>query len=102
VATIVQTGTLSAVGNGPAFGPVEAGGIFAVTVEITGTATARIERSFDGGTTWVNRPRDKVGGSISSQTATFFSLLDEPEAGILYRVAVTAWTSGAVNWRFAQ
>lgn len=67
------------------------------------TATIRLERSFDGGTTWI------VCGIGGSGTQAVYStpnqdvslVVAEPERGVLYRWNCTAYTSGTINYRFS-
>lgn len=62
--------------------------------------TARLERSFDGGTTWI--VASAGGGQASWSTGTDLSFVfGEPEKGVLYRLNCTAYTSGTINWRFS-
>jgi len=58
-----------------------------------GSGTVQLQRSFDGGTTW------KV---ISSKTADFEEVREEPEDGMLYRFECTAYTSGNIICRLSQ
>lgn len=73
-----------------------------VNVAIWGTfvATVAVERSFDGGTTWVPVSRDMIG------TATAFTVpasvqITETESGVLYRLNLSAYTSGTANVRLS-
>jgi hypothetical protein len=62
--------------------------------------SAQLERSFDGGTTWVVCG---IGGA--GQQAVYSSGLDvsiaasEPERAMLYRLRNTALSVGPLNWR---
>lgn len=66
-------------------------------------ASVQIERSFDGGTTWV------VAGVGGTGTQAVYSTnnqdvsveLYEPERGVLYRLDCTAYTSGTINYRIS-
>lgn len=69
------------------------------------TATVRLERSFDGGTTWIVCG---VGGSgaqaiyTSTGTGSDVSIVvGEPELGVMYRLNCTAYTSGTINYRMS-
>ena len=70
---------------------------------ITYSATVQLERSFDGGATWIVC---NVGGSgqLAQWTAgtpvniTF----GEPEKNVLYRLNCIAFTSGTINYRISQ
>lgn len=91
-------GAISSVAAGPG---QPAQGPFNVSVWGTFVATWSIERSFDGGTTWLNVSLNG-SGSANSFTAGTTLTFSEPESGVQYRVHVTAWTSGTVNWRISQ
>jgi hypothetical protein len=65
--------------------------------------TIQLERSFDGGATWIVA---NIGGSgtLAQWTAgTPVSLsFGEPEKQTLYRLNCTAYTSGTINYRISQ
>jgi hypothetical protein len=65
--------------------------------------SVQLERSFDGGNTWIVA---NIGGSgtIAQYSAgTPVSLtFGEPEKQVLYRLNCTAYTSGTINFRFSQ
>jgi len=64
--------------------------------------TVRLERSFDGGTTWIVCGIGGAGQQAIWNTGTDISaVIGEPEKGVLYRLNCTAWTSGTINWRFS-
>lgn len=56
---------------------------------ITYTATINLERSFDGGSTWIH-----IGAAPLD--------ISEAEACVLYRLNCTAYTSGTINYRISQ
>ena len=89
-----QSGTYSPEGLGPV--PAE------LNVSIWGTfsASVRLERSFDGGTTWL--PLTAAGYSMYAWTAPASETLEEVEANVLYRFDCTAYTSGTINYRLSQ
>ena len=67
--------------------------------------TVQLERSFDGGTTWIICG---VGGGgqqaiyTSAGTGTDYSFTaNEPERGVGYRLHCTAYTSGTINYRLS-
>lgn len=66
-------------------------------------ATVQIERSFDGGATWLCC---NIGGS--GQLAQYLDLASvqltfgEPEKEVLYRLNCTEYTSGTIQYRFSQ
>lgn len=66
-------------------------------------ATVRIERSFDGGTTWIVAG---VGGggqqaSYNTPNQDVSVVYTEPERGVLYRLNCTSYTSGTINYRMS-
>lgn len=71
---------------------------------ITFNAIFNIERSFDGGATWLVC---NIGGS--GQVATYGSAtttpvqltFGEPERGVLYRLNFSGYTSGVINYRIS-
>ena len=65
----------------------------------TFAGTVRIERSFDNGTTWL--PMTVLGSAVTF-TGPATETFEEPEAGVLYRVNCTAFTSGTINYRVSQ
>ena len=75
-------------------GPVKGSAGFNVSVWGTFIATVTLQRSFDGGTTWLE---------VNSWTAPVEARDEEPE-GALYRIGVDAgdYTSGTVNVRLGQ
>jgi hypothetical protein len=76
--------------NGAAYG----------TVAVSGTV--QLEKSYDGGYTWVAAG---VGGAgqqaIYVNVAGFSTAWTEVEKGVLYRLNATAWVSGTLNYRFS-
>lgn len=85
---------LTATGQSAALTPI-AGRPFNVTISGTFSATAQIERSFNG-TTWFAVLTDALRQTLPPS----FSLT-ETEVGVQYRVNVTAFTSGTVNIRLS-
>jgi len=57
-----------------------------------GTATVVLQRSFDRGDTWLN---------VESFSADTERRVDDPEAGIYYRLNCTAFTSGPIVYRLS-
>lgn len=67
------------------------------------TGTVRLERSFDGGTTWIVCGIGGGGAQASWATGTDVSVLaGEPERGVLYRLNCTAFVAGPINYRMSQ
>jgi hypothetical protein len=69
------------------------------------TGSVQLERSFDGGTTWIVCG---IGGAgqqaiyTSSGTGSDISIVvSEPEAGVAYRLNCTSNTSSVINYRFS-
>jgi hypothetical protein len=93
----VASGALTSVSAGAQFAPT---GVFNISVWGTFVGTAVIQRSFDGGTTWISLT--DVAGTANAYTAPFSLMADEPEIGVAYRINCTAYTSGTINWRFSQ
>jgi hypothetical protein len=75
-------------------------GWFNFSVSGTFSATVILQKSFDGGTTWIAAT---IQGSTSavSATAPAAFVLFEPERGMLYRADVSAYTSGTANTRIS-
>jgi hypothetical protein len=75
---------------------------------ITFDATVQLERSFDGGKTWVicnlGAPAQTpviaqwTGATVAPVSITF----GEPEKNVYYRLNCTAYTSGTINYRISQ
>ena len=104
--TNVVSGTLSSVSNSQStpFIPYFTNSVvqpvnFNLTVSGTFVATWAVQRSTDGGTTWVALTSQ---GSSLSFTGTMSETLLEPQAGAQYAIAVTAYTSGSLAYRFSQ
>jgi hypothetical protein len=74
----------------------------AINFTLSGTfvATVAIERSFDGGTTWhpVFTPDGLIARSFTAPVSTWTW---EGEAGVLYRLNCTAFTSGTAVARLS-
>lgn len=72
-------------------------------VEIVYSATVQLERSFDGGSTWLVA---NVGGSgVLAQWPTGTPVavtFGEPEKQVLYRLNTIAYTSGTINYRISE
>lgn len=87
----------SAPGASPA---VRMQGDFNLTLWGTFTGlSATLQRSFDDGATWVDCTN---GGLLLTLTGPASEVCNEPEAGVLYRVNVTAIASGTVTVRLSR
>ncbi len=93
----VREGTLAAAGQSAGFF-LRGRFSFAVTGDFAGSG--RLEQSFDNGATWISV--NLADGTPREFTAPDRILIDEPEAGVLYRFRVTERTAGTFRWRFAQ
>lgn len=98
--TTAVAGTFTATGQSSSFAPI-AGTPFTLSLWGTFSATVALQRSIDGGTTWITASRDSAGAA-ASYTAPAVIAVEEPEAGALYRLNCTAFTSGTVNYRLGQ
>lgn len=74
----------------------------ALFYNITPVATVQVERSFDGGKTWVVVG---VGGggaaAVYANPASISIQGGEAEKGMAYRLNCTAYTSGTINYRIS-
>lgn len=97
LARSAASGTLTALGSTPA---CALNGRFNLSIWGAFSATVALERSFDGGATWINCSRSD--GTNNSLSAAYSGVIDEIESGVLYRLTCTGYTSGTVNWRMSQ
>jgi hypothetical protein len=87
--------TLTSATNGanvPVFGDA------VLSVWGTFSATVRLRRSHDNGTTWVPVSRDSAGTPLDLTVPATIAFT-EPCQGILYDLDCTSYASGTVNWR---
>lgn len=70
-------------------------------IEFVGTV--ELERSFDGGATWVTANSDNIGTLAKYNVGTPISaIFAEPERYMAYRLNCTAFTAGnPINWRMS-
>jgi hypothetical protein len=68
--------------------------------ELTFTGTIQLERSFDGGHTWIPCYIWQ-GGAQLKWTGAISTELMEPEKSVLYRLNCIAFTSGTINYRIS-
>lgn len=69
-----------------------------------GVGTVVLERSFDG-SNWYPASKNTNGDDASYTTASdtaFNGSVEEPEAGVQYRLNCTAYTSGTITYRISQ
>jgi hypothetical protein len=105
-ANAVVQGTFTASGVSPSFmvtGPFNV--VFGGASGPNGTysATIRLERSFDGGTTWYVCGVGGAGAQAiySAPNSDVSLVVGEPERGVLYRLNCTAYTSGTIHYRMS-
>jgi len=84
-----MTGTFGATGTSASFAAEPK---FNISVSGFGTATVALQRSFDDGSSWK---------TIESYTADTEKYATEVEAGVLYRLNCTAYTSGTIAYRLS-
>lgn len=84
------TGTFGATGQSDS---IDLAGQFNLSLSGWGSATVRLERSFDGGSSWV---------VVKSYTVDAEEVGDAPEPGVLYRLNCTSYTSGTIAYRLSQ
>lgn len=104
--TTVQIGGLST---------AQVGTLTAMTASATFTggldnasATIQLERSFDGGLTWIvcniggaGTPASYQFGGSGGLTAPVSFVVAEPEKGVAYRLNCTAYSSGSIAFRIS-
>jgi hypothetical protein len=95
-------GTLSAVGASAAVFPRADLCFREFNISLWGTfsATIAVQRSFDGGVTWL--PLTLAGVATAQYTAPCSEMIGNPEMGVAYRVACTSFSSGTINYRISQ
>jgi hypothetical protein len=96
MANLVVQGAFTANGLSPIFvfyGP------FNVSVWGTFSATVLLQRSFDGGNTWITRTDTPTGNGSFTAPASF--AVSECEKGVLYQLDCTSFVSGMVNYRMS-
>lgn len=94
----ILSGTFTATGQS---GTKVLWGKFNVSLWGTFVGTVQIERSFDGGVTWLPASKD-TSGTVASYTAPMTVVCEEPERGVNFRLNCTAFTSGTINYRVSQ
>ena len=100
---MILTGTFTGTGqSGPVVpdrSPDRRSTAFNVSLWGAFVATVQLERSFDGGVTWL--PLTAIGGSLAFTTPCS-EIFEEPESNVDYRLNCTAYTSGTVNYRLSN
>ncbi len=100
VASGTITGTASSTASNTSFIMMQ--GVFNAVISGTwGGATMQLQKSFDGGASFVPATEDAAGTS-ASYTANAAVVVYEPEPGVYYRWQPTvALSSGTVAWRIS-
>ncbi len=91
------SGTFDATGTGAS---ITIKGDFNVCLSGTFAAIIVLERSFDGGVTWI--PAAFADGSIPAFAGALSGTWSEHENGVRYRLRCSDYTSGTINWRISQ
>ncbi len=99
LAPTVQTGTIGALNA--ASGGIPLLGNFNVAIWGVFVGTVQVQTSFDGGTTWIPVVNKRTGSNITFTTPGAIQE-DEVEPGVLYRVQMTAYTSGTASYRISE
>ncbi len=95
--TETVAGTFNAIGQSAIFDPATQRD-FNISIWGTFVGTVALKRSFDGGTTWLTKWPVEIYQATTPRTFSD----DEPEAGVIYRLECTAFTSGTINYRMSQ
>lgn len=107
LANVILTGTFTATGQSLSTGLMGYYNFFVWGTPLSGglsgsfSGTVQLEKSFDGGTTWIPASLDTAGDAAAYTSAVSVTGL-EIEPGMLYRVDCTAYTSGTINYRLSQ
>lgn len=88
-----QVREMSVSAAGAVTAPMVLTGYYNMSLEFLGAGTISLQRSFDGGAHWK---------TIASYTGNTESVDYEPEEGVQYRLACTAFTSGPILCRLSQ
>ena len=96
----MKAGTLSSVSEGE-WVPMPGGRAVNVWVSGTFTASWQLQASYDGGATALPVAVGGLGYE-GPYTQRLKGWTYEQEANVLYRVACTAYTSGAIDWRISS
>jgi hypothetical protein len=94
---LAVTGVLSAAG--PADKTFEALDGFNFSLWGSFIGTVILVRSL-GGSPFL--PFTYIDGTVLTWSAPMSTTLEDPEAGVRWRVNVTSYTSGAINWRLSR
>ena len=105
LATDVLTGTLTSAGGTASNVSMKLMyGLFNAALGGTWSGTMQLQKSFDGGATFIPAQKD-LSGTSGTYTGNVVSVLNEPEPGVYYRwqCTVTLTTTGAnvCSWRLS-
>lgn len=95
----VQAGSIGSLNAATAGIPLL--GNFNVAVSGVFVGTVSVQCSFDGGSTWIPVINKRTGVNITF-TAPGALQEDEVEPGVLYRLQMTAYTSGTATTRMSE
>lgn len=88
-------------GAGQSSQPAQFYGPFAASAWGTFAGTVELQRSPDGGTTWIPASLDSAGAAADF-SAPMTVQITEPEWGVVWRITCTAYSSGTINYRLSQ
>jgi hypothetical protein len=98
----VVSGSFTATGQSPHF-PTQNGKVFSIALTGTAVGSVQLEKSFDEGATWCQLYAGGVQLKQWSYTGTNIAeTYEESEAGVLYRLNCTSYTSGTLTYRLSQ
>jgi hypothetical protein len=69
---------------------------------IAWSGTVQLERSFDGGNTWIVCNAGSAGALAQWTAGPISTAFGEPEKQVLYRLNCTAYSSGTINYRISE
>jgi hypothetical protein len=101
LAGVLGVGTLGALNAVTAAVAVQGFVNLSIRVPAAFSGTVSAERSFDNGTTWLPVRADGYGTPVAFAAADS-SVEYEPEAGMLWRLRASAYTSGSCEGRISQ
>lgn len=98
----VVAGTFVATGESPRFVPSAnlRRGRFNVSIWGTFVGTVQLQRTFDGGASWLACSKPDL--TLANFTETVSFVVEETEDNVDYRLACIAYTSGTINYRMSR
>ena len=97
LASQLQTGSFTALGNSP---QISFFGQFNVSIWGTFIGTVELQKSFDGGVTWLPAGTFNQGSNSDINSPLSYAW-QEYEYGVYYRLACNHYTSGTINYRLS-